>query len=370
MNIHEYQGKDVLRKYGVATPRGFPCRSPEEAAEAATRLGGRAWVVKAQIHAGGRGKGGGIRRAWSVAEVQRHAGALLGMPLKTGQTGPEGRMVKRLLVEEGIEIECKFYLGLAVDPDSGRVALMASRLGGANAREKIHRIFIDPGTGLKGIEADAVARGMGLSGKEITQARTLMQNLHEAFDASDASLAEIDPLVLTRDGRLVALDAHFDFDANALFRQPEIVAMRDGDEEQAAATGDGIGCLANGAGLAMATMDMIKLHGGTPAGFRDVGDGASAWNVAEAFAPMLRDARLQGILVNIVGGIVRCDEIARGVVVAAREAGQRMPLVVRMKGVNEALARTVLADSGLSVIHADGMAEAAELVVTAARWKA
>jgi succinyl-CoA synthetase beta subunit len=227
MNIHEYQGKDVLRKYGVTTPRGFACFSADEAADAATRLGGRAWVVKAQIHAGGRGKGGGVKLAWSADEVRRHASQMLGMTLKTHQTGPEGRVVKRLLVEEGIEIDKEFYLAMVVDRESGRVALMASSEGGMDIEEvaartpgKIHKVLIDPATGLKGSEADIVARSIGLSGKSVMQARTLMQNLYQAFDASDASLAEINPLVVTRDGRVIALDAKFNFDANALFASP------------------------------------------------------------------------------------------------------------------------------------------------------
>ena len=386
MNIHEYQGKDVLRKYGVTTPRGFACLSADEAADAATRLGGRAWVVKAQIHAGGRGKGGGVKLAWSVDEVRRHASQLLGMTLKTHQTGPEGRVVKRLLVEEGIEVDKELYLGLVVDRDSGRVVLMASSEGGMDIEEvaartpgKIHKVFIDPDTGLKGTEADIVARSIGLSGKSVMQARTLMQNLYQAFDACDASLAEINPLVVTRDGRVIALDAKFSFDANALFRQPEIAAMRDLDEEDPAEVeasqfdlsyisldGD-IGCLVNGAGLAMATMDVIKLYGGSPANFLDVGGGATAEKVTQAFKLMLRNPNLRAILVNIFGGIMKCDVIARGIVAAAREVELSVPLVVRMKGTNESLGRTILAQSGLPIITADDMADAAREAVAAAR---
>ncbi|MDQ0038256.1 succinyl-CoA synthetase beta subunit [Variovorax boronicumulans] len=386
MNIHEYQGKDVLRKYGVTTPRGFACASADEAADAATRLGGRAWVVKAQIHAGGRGKGGGVKLAWSVDEVRRHASQLLGMTLKTHQTGPEGRVVKRLLVEEGIEIDKEMYLALVVDRESGRVALMASSEGGMDIEEvaartpgKIHKVLIDPATGLKGSEADIVARSIGLSGKSVMQARTLMQNLYQAFDASDASLAEINPLVVTRDGRVIALDAKFNFDSNALFRQPEIVAMRDFDEEDPAeleasrfdlsyiALDGDIGCLVNGAGLAMATMDVIKLYGGSPANFLDVGGGATAEKVTQAFKLMLRNPNLRAILVNIFGGIMKCDVIARGVIAAAREVELSVPLVVRMKGTNESLGRTILAQSGLPIITADDMADAAQQAVAAAR---
>jgi succinyl-CoA synthetase beta subunit len=386
MNIHEYQGKDVLRKYGVTTPRGFPCLSADEAADAATRLGGRAWVVKAQIHAGGRGKGGGVKLAWSVDEVRRHAGQMLGMTLKTHQTGPEGRVVKRLLVEEGVEVDKELYLGLVVDRDSGRVVLMASSEGGVDIEDvaartpgKIHKVSIDPDTGLKGSEADIVARSIGLSGKSVMQARTLMQNLYQAFDACDASLAEINPLVVTRDGNVIALDAKFSFDSNALFRQPEIAAMRDLDEEDPAeleaskfdlsyiALDGDIGCLVNGAGLAMATMDVIKLYGGSPANFLDVGGGATAEKVTQAFKLMLRNPNLRAILVNIFGGIMKCDVIARGIIAAAREVDLTVPLVVRMKGTNESLGRTLLMQSGLPIISADDMAEAAQQAVAAAR---
>ncbi len=386
MNIHEYQGKDVLRKYGVTTPRGFPCLSAAEAADAATRLGGRAWVVKAQIHAGGRGKGGGVKLAWSVDEVRRHASQMLGMTLKTHQTGPEGRVVKRLLVEEGVEVDKELYLGLVVDRDSGRVVLMASSEGGADIEEvaartpgKIHKVFIDPDTGLKGSEADIVARSIGLSGKSVMRARALMQNLYQAFDACDASLAEINPLVVTRDGSVIALDAKFSFDSNALFRQPEIAAMRDLDEEDPAeveaskfdlsyiALDGDIGCLVNGAGLAMATMDVIKLYGGSPANFLDVGGGATAEKVTQAFKLMLRNPNLRAILVNIFGGIMKCDVIARGVIAAAREVDLTVPLVVRMKGTNESLGRTLLMQSGLPIISADDMADAAQQAVAAAR---
>ena len=388
MNIHEYQGKDVLRKYGVPTPRGYACFSPDEAADAATRLGGRAWVVKAQIHAGGRGKGGGVRLAWSAAEVRRHADELLGMTLKTHQTGPEGRLVKRLLVEESVEIEKEFYLGMTIDRDSRRVALMASSEGGmdiedvaARTPEKIRKLFIDPATGVKAAEADGIARDIGFSGKSLLQVRTLVQNLYQAFDACDASLAEINPLALTRDGRVMALDAKFNFDSNALFRQPEIAAMRDLDEEDPAEVEaskfdlsyislDGnIGCLVNGAGLAMATMDVIKLFGAEPANFLDVGGGATTEKVTEAFKIMLRNPKVEGILVNIFGGIMRCDTIANGVVAAARETKLSVPLVVRMKGTNEDLGRQILKDSGLPIISADDMADAARKIVAAVAKK-
>ncbi|CAN7700973.1 ADP-forming succinate--CoA ligase subunit beta [Variovorax sp. LjRoot84] len=386
MNIHEYQGKEVLRKYGVATPRGFLCMSPEEAVDAATRLGGTRWVVKAQIHAGGRGKGGGVKLARSMAEVRQHAEQILGMRLRTHQTGPEGRLVKRLLIEEGADIAKEFYLGLAVDRDTQRVALMASSEGGmdieevaARTPEKIHKVAIDPIAGLTVGQADDAARRIGIPAKSIPEARSFMQNLYRAFDECDASLAEINPLVLTGDGRVIALDAKFDFDPNALFRHPEIVALRDLDEEDPAEVEastfdlsyiplDGnIGCLVNGAGLAMATMDVIKLYGGSPANFLDVGGGATAGKVTEAFKLMLRNPKLAAILVNVFGGIMKCDLIAQGVIAAAREVRLQVPLVVRMKGTNEKLGRIILAQSGLPIISADDMADAAERVVAAAR---
>ncbi|HWT18315.1 MAG TPA: ADP-forming succinate--CoA ligase subunit beta, partial [Variovorax sp.] len=330
--------------------------------------------------------GGGVRLAWSAAEVRRHADELLGMTLRTHQTGPQGRLVKRLLVEESVEIEKEFYLGMAVDRESRRVALMASSEGGmdiedvaARTPEKIRKLFVDPSSGVKAAEADGLARDIGFSGKLLPQVRTLVQNLYQAFDACDASLAEINPLALTRDGRVLALDAKFNFDPNALFRQPEIAAMRDLDEEDPAeveaskfdlsyiALDGDIGCLVNGAGLAMATMDAIKLYGGAPANFLDVGGGATAEKVTEAFKLMLRNPNLRAILVNIFGGIMKCDVIARGVVAAAREVQLAVPLVVRMKGTNESLGKTILGQSGLRIISADDMAEAAGLVVAAAR---
>jgi succinyl-CoA synthetase beta subunit len=386
MNIHEYQGKEILRKYGVTTPRGYPCFTPHEAVEAAQKLGGKVWVVKAQIHAGGRGKGGGVKVAKSIDEVREHASKILGMTLVTHQTGPSGRLVKRLLVEEGADIRKELYLGMVVDRTTQRVALMASSEGGmdieevaAHTPEKIHKVFIDPGTGLTDAEADDVARKIGIPAAAVPQARTLMQNLYRAFDESDASLAEINPLVVTGDERVVALDAKFNFDSNALFRQPHVVAMRDLDEEDPAeieaskfdlayiSLDGNIGCLVNGAGLAMATMDVIKLYGGAPANFLDVGGGATTEKVTEAFKLMLRNPNLQAILVNIFGGIMKCDVIANGVVTAARQVDLNVPLVVRMKGTNEELGRKILAESGLPIISANNMAEAAQKVVHAAQ---
>jgi len=388
MKIHEYQGKEILRKYGVATPRGFPCFSVDEAVEAAQKLGGRAWVVKAQIHAGGRGKGGGVKLARSLAEVKSHAGAILGMQLKTHQTGPSGQKVRRLLIEEGADIKKELYLGMVVDRGSQRVVLMASSEGGmdieevaARSPEKIHRVTIDPATGLNDGDAEDIARGIGIPQRAIPQARDLLKGLYRAFDETDASLAEINPLIVTGDERVLALDAKMNFDDNALFRHPEIVAMRDLDEEDPAEIeaskfdlsyisldGD-IGCLVNGAGLAMATMDIIKLYGGSPANFLDVGGGASTEKVREAFKIMLRSPHLKAILVNIFGGIMKCDVIAEGVVAAAREVSLKVPLVVRLEGTNVELGKKILAGSGLPIISGNNMADAAQKVVAATKGK-
>jgi succinyl-CoA synthetase beta subunit len=388
MKIHEYQGKEILRKYGVATPRGFPCFSVDEAVEAAQKLGGRAWVVKAQIHAGGRGKGGGVKLARSLAEVKSHAGAILGMQLKTHQTGPSGQKVRRLLIEEGADVKKEFYLGMVVDRGSQRAVLMASSEGGmdieevaAKSPEKIHRVTIDPATGLIDRDAEDIARRIGVPQRAIPQARDSLKGLYRAFDETDASLAEINPLIVTGDEHVLALDAKMNFDDNALFRHPEIVAMRDLDEEDPAEIeaskfdlsyisldGD-IGCLVNGAGLAMATMDIIKLYGGSPANFLDVGGGASTEKVTEAFKIMLRNPHLKAILVNIFGGIMKCDVIAEGVVAAAREVSLKVPLVVRLEGTNVELGKKILAESGLPIISGNNMADAAQKVVAATKGK-
>ncbi len=388
MKIHEYQAKEVLRKYGVATPRAIPAFSVDEAVKAAESLGGKVWVVKAQIHAGGRGKGGGVKLAKSIDEVKTLSSQILGMMLKTHQTGPEGQKVRRLLIEEGADIKKELYVGMVVDRQTQRVCLMASSEGGmdieevaAHTPEKIHKVYVDPATGLKDAEADDVAAKIGIPAASIPQARTMLQGLYRAFWETDSSLAEINPLILTGDGRVVALDAKMNFDSNALFRHPEIVALRDLDEEDPAEIEaskfdlsyiqlDGnIGCLVNGAGLAMATMDVIKLYGGSPANFLDVGGGASTEKVTEAFKIMLRNPNLKAILVNIFGGIMKCDVIANGVIAAAKAVALKVPLVVRMKGTNEELGRKILADSGLPIISADNMADAAEKVVAAAAGK-
>ena len=385
MKIHEYQGKEILRKFGVRTPRGIPAFSVDEAVKAAQELGGKVWVVKAQIHAGGRGKGGGVKVAKSIDEVRTHATAILGMQLVTHQTGPEGQKVRRLLVEEGADIKMELYLGMVVDRVTQKVTLMASSEGGMDIEEvaehtpeKIHKVFIDPDTRLTDADADDVAAKIGVPAGSIAQARAILQGLYNAFWDTDASLAEINPLIVTGSGDVIALDAKFNFDSNALFRHPEIVAYRDLDEEDPAeieaskfdlayiSLDGNIGCLVNGAGLAMATMDVIKLYGGSPANFLDVGGGATTEKVTEAFKIMLKNPNLQAILVNIFGGIMRCDTIANGVVSAAREVKLSVPLVVRMKGTNEDLGKKILAESGLPIITANNMAEAAERVVAGA----
>ena len=388
MKIHEYQGKEILRQYGVPTPRGMACFSIEEAVAASRALGGNVWVVKAQIHAGGRGKGGGVKVAHSPDEVRQAAEQILGMHLVTHQTGHEGQVVHRLLVEEGAQIACEYYIGMVIDRDSQRVALLASSEGGMeieevakNSPEKIHTLRIDPFSGLADADAAEVARQIGMPEASIAGAVTVLQGLYKAFVGKDAMLAEINPLVLTADGRVLALDAKFNFDSNALYRHPEIVAYRDLDEEDPAEIeaskfdlsyisldGD-IACLVNGAGLAMATMDIIKLYGGNPANFLDVGGGATREKVSEAFKLMLKNPNLRAILVNIFGGIMKCDVIAEGIVAAVREVHLGVPLVVRLEGTNVELGKKILAESGLPIISGSDMADAAQKVVAAARGK-
>lgn len=385
MKIHEYQAKDILRRFGINTPRGSACFSIDEAVKAAEQLGGSAWVVKAQIHAGGRGKGGGVKLAKSLDEVKQFAAKILGMTLVTHQTGSQGQVVRRLLVEEGVDIRKELYIGLVVDRSSRRVCLVASSEGGmdieevaAGTPEKIHKVFVDPLAGLTAQDAEDVARKIGIEESAAAAVRTLLQGLYRAYDSTDASLLEINPLILTAEGRLVALDAKMNFDDNALFRHPDIAELRDLDEEDPAeieasrhdlsyiSLDGNIGCLVNGAGLAMATMDIIKLYGGSPANFLDVGGGATAEKVAEAFKLMLRNPNLQAILINIFGGIMKCDVIAEGVVAAAREVKLKVPLVVRLEGTNVDLGKKILAESGLPIISAGNMADAAEKAVTAA----
>jgi succinyl-CoA synthetase beta subunit len=388
MKIHEYQGKEILRKFGVTVPRGIPCHSVQEAVKAAETLGGPVWVVKAQIHAGGRGKGGGVKVAKSLDQVREYANAIMGMQLVTHQTGPAGQKVRRLLVEEGADIKKELYVSMVTDRVSQRVVLMASSEGGMDIEEVaekhpdlIHKVVIDPATGLTDADADSIAAKIGVPAGSIADARVQLQGLYKAYWETDASLAEINPLILTGSGKVIALDAKFNFDSNALYRHPEIVAMRDLDEEDPAEVEaskfdlayislDGnIGCLVNGAGLAMATMDTIKLFGGEPANFLDVGGGATAEKVTEAFKIMLKNPGLKAILVNIFGGIMRCDVIAEGVITASKAVSLKVPLVVRMKGTNEDLGKKMLAESGLPIISADTMEEAAQKVVAAANGK-
>jgi succinyl-CoA synthetase beta subunit len=385
MKIHEYQGKEILRKFGVTVPRGIPCLTVDEAVKAAETLGGPVWVVKAQIHAGGRGKGGGVKVAKSLEQVREYANQIMGMQLVTHQTSAEGQKVRRLLIEEGADIKKELYVSLVTDRISQRVVLMASSEGGMDIEEvahsnpeKIHHIAIDPSVGLTDAEADGIAAKIGVPPESIVDCRNQLKGLYKAYWETDASLAEINPLILTGSGKVIALDAKFNFDSNALYRQPEIVAYRDLDEEDPAEVEaskfdlayislDGnIGCLVNGAGLAMATMDTIKLFGGEPANFLDVGGGATAEKVTEAFKIMLKNPGLKAILVNIFGGIMRCDVIAEGVITASKAVSLNVPLVVRMKGTNEDIGKKMLADSGLPIIAADTMEDAAKSVVAAA----
>lgn len=386
MKIHEYQGKALLRKYGVAVPEGIPAFSVDEAVAAAEKLGGPVWVVKAQIHAGGRGMGGGVKLARSMDEVKQLASEILGMQLITHQTGPEGQKVRRLLIEDGADIKKEYYVGIVTDRESQRICVMASAEGGMEIEEvaetnpeKILKVFVDPKVGLTTEDAIGLAAGIGIPEASQAQAADQLQKLYQVYWDTDASLAEINPLILTGSGDIMALDAKFNFDTNALFRQPDVVEFRDLDEEDPAEVEaskydlayiqlDGnIGCLVNGAGLAMATMDTIKLFGGEPANFLDVGGGATAEKVTEAFKIMLKNDDVKAILVNIFGGIMRCDVIAEGVIAACKAVNLDVPLVVRMKGTNEELGKQMLADSGLPIISADTMAEAATKVVAATK---
>ena len=386
MKIHEYQGKEILRKFGVTTPRGVPCFSVDEAVKAAETLGGKVWVVKAQIHAGGRGKGGGVKVAKSLDEVRQYAGQILGMQLVTHQTGPEGQKVRRLLIEEGADIKKEYYVAALTDRATQKVAMMASSEGGMDIEEvahstpeKILKVFVDPATGLTDEQALYLSNGIGVPEGSTAQAVDTLKKLYTTYMETDASLAEINPLILEGNGTIKALDAKFNFDSNALYRHPEIVEFRDLDEEDAdeieaskfdlayISLDGNIGCLVNGAGLAMATMDTIKLFGAEPANFLDVGGGATTEKVTEAFKIMLKNPKVKGILVNIFGGIMRCDTIATGVVTAAKEVHLSVPLVVRMKGTNEDIGKQILRDSGLPIIAADTMAEAAQKIVDAVK---
>lgn len=386
MNVHEYQGKEILRKYGVTTPRGIACFSVDEAVAAAQELGGKVWVVKAQIHAGGRGKGGGVKVATSMEQLKEYADAILGMQLVTPQTGPEGKQVNRLYIEEGADIADELYVGALVDRETQKVVLMCSSEGGMDIEEvaeetpeKILKIYVDPTDGLDRQEAEDVCAKIGIPSEAVAEGADFLAGLYEAFVKSDASLAEINPLVVTGDKRVIALDAKFNIDSNALYRQPEIVEYRDLTEEdtneiEASKWGlsyislDGnIGCLVNGAGLAMATMDIIQLYGGEPANFLDVGGGANKEQVTEAFKIMLANPKVEGILVNIFGGIMQCDVIAEGIVAAAQEVGLSVPLVVRLEGTNVEQGRKILDDSDVKLQTATTMADAAEKIAAAVK---
>jgi succinyl-CoA synthetase beta subunit len=385
MKIHEYQGKALLKEYGVPVPRNVVARTPEEAEAAAKELGTDVVVVKAQIHAGGRGKGGGVKLAKSPEEAKQIASEMLGMMLVTHQTGPEGREVKTLLIEEGLPIDKEFYLGITLDRVTGRNTFMASSAGGMDIEkvaeetpELILKESIDPSVGLRPFQARKLAFGLGIPNDLINQAAKFMLSLYDAYEKMDASLVEINPFLLTKDNRLIALDAKVNFDDNAMFRHKDYADLRDLDEEEPLEIEaskfdlnyiklDGnIGCMVNGAGLAMATMDIIKLHGGEPANFLDVGGGASQERVEHAFRILLSDENVKAVLVNIFGGIVRTDMVANGVVAAAKNLGVSIPIIARLEGTNVEEGRRVLAESGIGIITAQGMTDAAEKAVSAA----
>jgi succinyl-CoA synthetase beta subunit len=387
MNIHEYQAKQVLAKYGVAVPKGGVAYTAEEAEKVARELGGEVWVVKAQIHAGGRGKGGGVKVVKSLDAVRGEAARMIGMTLVTHQTGPQGKEVKRVYIEAGCDIKRELYLAMLVDRGTGRPMIIASTEGGVNIEEvaaktpeKIAHVSIDPVAGLQPFHARRIAYGLKLEGKrQIDSGMKLVSAMWKAFNEADCSMVEINPLVVTGAGDVIALDAKVNFDDNGLFRHQDIEALRDPDEEDPAEHEAGrhglnyikldgsIGCMVNGAGLAMATMDIIKLYGGSPANFLDVGGGASKERVTTAFKIILSDANVEGILVNIFGGIMRCDVIADGVVAAAKEVSLHVPLVVRLEGTNVALGKKILAESGLPIVAADDLADAAEKIVKAVK---
>ncbi len=386
MNIHEYQAKEVLRGFGVPVPKGKPAFTVDEAVAAAEALGGPVWVVKAQIHAGGRGKGGGVKVVKSIQDVKKEAQRMLGMTLVTHQTGPHGRLVKRLYIEDGSAIDRELYLSALVDRATSRIAFIVSTEGGMDIEEvahktpdKIHTFQIEPAAGYSPYVGNEIAVALGLKGEQAKQIGKVVKALYEAFLAKDMSLLEINPLVVTKDGNIICLDAKLNFDDNSLYRHKDIQELRDLDEEDPAEVEaskfdlsyiklDGeIGCMVNGAGLAMATMDIIKLYGSEPANFLDVGGGASKEKVTAAFKIIVRDPHVKGILVNIFGGIMKCDIIAEGIVAAAKEISLSVPLVVRLEGTNVELGKKILAESGLAITSADNLADAAEKVVKAVK---
>ena len=384
MNIHEYQAKEVLKKYGVATLKGHVVNSPEEAVAAAKAMGGAIWVVKAQIHAGGRGKGGGVKLAKTLDEVRNLTSQILGMTLVTHQTGPEGKLVQKVFIEQGCNIAKEYYVACLIDRETGRVAMMASSEGGMDIEEvaehnpsAIKRVDIDPVTGLGAWQARELAFAIGMGPDVVNKAVKFMMGLYEAFVKNDCSIAEINPLVVTKENEVICLDAKMNFDSNALYRQPLILELRDLSEEDPTEVEaskfdlafiklDGnIGCLVNGAGLAMATLDIIKLHGAAPANFLDVGGGANKEKVTNAFKIILKDPNVKGILVNIFGGIMKCDVIAEGVIAASKEVGLKVPLVCRLEGTNVELGKKMLADSGLNIIPANDLTDAAQKITAA-----
>ncbi|WP_413559117.1 ADP-forming succinate--CoA ligase subunit beta [Bdellovibrio sp. HCB209] len=384
MNIHEYQAKEVLRKFGVATLKGKLAHSPEEAVAAAKEIGGSVWVVKAQIHAGGRGKGGGVKVAKSLDEVSEFTKKMIGMTLVTHQTGPEGKVVQKVFIEQGCNIAKEYYVACLIDRATGRAAMMASSEGGMDIEEvaehnpnAIKKVDIDPTVGLMPFQARQLAFEIGMAPEIVSKATKFFAGLYNAFIATDCSIAEINPLVVTKEGDVLCLDAKMNFDSNSLFRHPDIVEMRDLNEEEPSEIEaskfdlafiklDGnIGCLVNGAGLAMATLDIIKLHGAEPANFLDVGGGANKEKVTEAFKIILKDKNVKGILVNIFGGIMKCDIIAEGVIAASKELGLKVPLVVRLEGTNVELGKKMLKESGLNITPADNLTDAAKKIVAA-----
>ena len=386
MNIHEYQAKAVLAKYGVPVPRGGAAFNADDLVAEAKKLGGPVYVVKAQIHAGGRGKGGGVKVVKSIEDVKAEATRMLGMTLVTHQTGPAGKLVQRVYVEEGSDIKRELYLSIVVDRETSRVSFIASTEGGMDIEEVAHKtpekilsLSVDPAAGIQAFHGRKIAYALGLEGDQVKQGVALIQNLYNAFVTEDMAMLEINPLVVTGEGNLICLDAKVGFDSNALYRHKDIVALRDLTEEDPAEVEaskydlnyiklDGqIGCMVNGAGLAMATMDIIKLYGSAPANFLDVGGGATKEKVTEAFKIILSDKNVEGILVNIFGGIMRCDIIAEGVVAAAKEVKLSVPLVVRLEGTNVDLGKKIMADSGLPIISADNLADAAEKIVKAVK---
>ncbi len=388
MNIHEYQAKEVLRKFNVTTLKGKVAHSPDEAVSAAKDIGGSIWVVKAQIHAGGRGKGGGVKIAKTLDEVRSLTASMIGMTLVTHQTGPEGKKVQKVFIEAGCNIAKEYYVACLIDRVTGRVAMMASSEGGVDIEEvaehrpeAIIKVDIDPASGLGAWQARELAFAIGMSPEVVAKSTKFFMGLYEAFIKSDCSIAEINPLVVTKENDVICLDAKMNFDPNALYRQPSILELRDLNEEDpteieaskfdlAFIKLDGtIGCLVNGAGLAMATLDIIKLHGATPANFLDVGGGANKEKVTNAFKIILKDPNVKGILVNIFGGIMKCDVIAEGVIAASKEVGLKVPLVVRLEGTNVELGKKILADSGLNIIPANDLTDAAKKITAAIKGK-